>query len=227
MELFYHSDIITKVYGAFKCHCEDPATAHEMIETLAVHRIENSKADLKHTPAEQVIMTLYSHLMTHGKDVTKDDLQSLTGHHILCAPYQPETLEEESVKNTIMKMCSTGKFVPFMLSITKADATIDTDNVAVVVAGIGDDPDMNFAVMTLNIPEVVTGMNLQYGEDTAIDDGYIIYPALFDLPKNVLATMLPKNAIAIRTFVYRPADNEAVELEAADEDTSEQPMEDA
>ena len=223
MELFYHSDIITKVYGAFKCKSENPETTHELIETLAVHRIENSKADLKHTPAEQVIMTLYSHMLTHGQELTKEDLQFLSAHHILCAPYQPETLEEENVKNTIMKMCSTGKFVPFMLSITKTDATIDQDNVAIVVAGIGDNPDMNFAVMTLNIPEVIKGMNLQYGEDTAIDDGYIIYPALFDLPKNILATMLPKNAIAIRTFVYSPVNTE--EQEAADEGTAEQPVE--
>lgn len=197
MNLYYHSDIITKIFGAFKCKLADADNAYKLVESLTAHRLENFK-ETPDDPATQVTKTLYAALSTKTTD---DGEEHFITEHILCAPYTPETLQEEGIKKMLLDMCARGRFIPFMISLTKDD--IDSENnIAVAVAGVGEYPELNFMVMTINITGVAKALNLKFDENNR-DMAQIIYPLSFDVPNNLITAILTPENVHVRTFIMK------------------------
>lgn len=208
MNLYYHSDIISKIVGAFKCELTDAKNAYQLVETLAIHRLENFK-ETPDDPATQVTKTLYAALATREN---KDGNEEFIAEHILCAPYTPETLQDEGIKRTLISMCARGRFIPFMVTVDQHDAT-SKNNIAVVVAGIGENPEVNFMVMTINVPGVVNEMKLQFDE-TNSDMAHVIYPLSFDVANSLITAILTKDLIHVRTFLLKADDDTAPKEDA-------------
>lgn len=212
MNCYYHSDIISNVFGAFKCNLRDAENAYKLVESMASHRLENFK-ETPDDPATQVTKTLYAALSTKKVD---DDKEEFITEHILCAPYTPETLQEENIKEMLLDMCSRGRFIPFMLSLTKEDLESE-NNIAVIVAGVGEHPELNFMTLTVNVPGIARGLNLKFDENNN-DMAQIIYPLSFDVANNMITAILTPDVIHVRTFIMKTEPAEVKEV--AENETS-------
>lgn len=206
MELYYHSDICPKVFGAFKCNVGDPTTAFELTEGLAMFRLEHLKAT-EDNAATQVTKTLYAAMATNllqenTEPQTIYPKPDTTAEHILCAPYQPETLDDQNVKELLLSMCAKGRFIPFILAVDKHDAESDK-NVAVFVAGIGEHPDVNFMLVTLNIPGIIEKMGIKFKDDDDSDLAHLIYPLSFDVPNKCVTAVFTSEYVHARTFIMQ------------------------
>lgn len=200
MKLFYHSDIMT-INTAFTLRVADSKNAHQIVEGLAASRLENPISAFDDSSSEQVALTLYAFfgkkeaILAEEKDIGITNIQ--------VAPYKPEELNVESVRNTICDMCARGRFVPFIISVEESDVTSleSGDNTLVVVAGIGENPGINFLVMTVNLEGAF--QELKITENTRPGLVNLMYPIVFDAVGNYVASILSKEFIAVRTFIAK------------------------
>lgn len=194
MEILYHPDIISKIFTAFTTKMDDTLkseTSNSMIEALeniAYHRIthlytkENSD-ELIDTIPMQVSGTLHQ--------FCNDP------HEIDIGTFQPENIPNNQIRDQVLELCKKGTFVPFLLIITHDDLNIQ-DNYFEIVFGIGEDPDNNFAMMSINIPEYIKDLDL-----TKKNSAIVMYPMIFDVPRNCMASTGSEESMHIRIFTKK------------------------
>lgn len=191
MKILFHDDIV-KPISAFTIRMADPDSASNLLETLAVHRVANLKLNtpnvaVNNGPAYQVAMTLIGTFQT--SDDPGINLTQIEAH-----TFKPENIEEDNIRTTLLNACSQGSFVPILVAAEPEDLLQDANNVLSVVVGIGELPEANFMMMTINIPKMISDME---------NDGmtYIYYPLVFDAVSKVIGSIYPKEVVATRSFM--------------------------
>lgn len=210
MKLFYHSDIMT-IHTAFTLRVADSKNAHQIVEGLAASRLENPISKFDDSAAEQVALTLYA-FFSRSEALQKGD-PDIGITNIQVAPYKPEELNVASVRDTICDMCARGRFVPFIISVEESDVTSleSGDNTLVVAAGIGENPGVNFLVMTINMEGAF--QELKITENTRPGLVNLMYPIVFDVTGNYVGSILSKEFIAVRTFILKKEADVPAELD--------------
>ena len=196
MQILYHSDIISKIYGAFTTKSQSKTSNAEItpemleynysvLESLAVHRIghlytKEGTRELIDTIPNQVAGTVHQYCgECHGVDI---------------AEFKPEDLNNETIKKELLELCSKGTFVPF-LTIFTHDTMSMTDDLLVIIFGIGEHPDENFGMMCINIPEYIKDVDLSDRKS-----GIVMYPRIYDVPKNIIGALAEEPKMHIRLF---------------------------
>ena len=204
MKVFYHSDIVPEVYTAFTAKMSDPGNTHMLVESLCAHRLENMKVDelpKDNGPAAQAALTVQGYFMG-SRDFPGFDT------NVEVFEYLPEKLNDEGTKNMILDLCRHGKFVPFIVGFSKEDLAKDAPNVMVFIAGIGDNPECNFMVVTINLPSMAEVLGISY-DGTNDDIVHLTYPIVFDAVAKVIGSTLPKDKVAVRTFIMSTEETKA------------------
>lgn len=196
MQILYHPDIISKLYTSFTTNfpnIQRTETENNMItalENIAFHRVchlltkEDGEA-LDSIP-NQVAGTLYQYC---------DE-----PHAVDLGTFQPEEIPNKSVKDEVLELCSKGTFVPFLLIVTHDDLKL-SDNAMVTVFGIGEKPEENFAMLVIDINEYIKDLDL-----SKRNSAVVMYPMIFDVPRNCIASTGAENAMHIRIFTKKETD---------------------
>ena len=198
MQILYHPDIISKLYTSFTSKFdnierdEESNSVINSLENIAFHRVchlltkdENSEELLDNIPM-QVAGTLY---------------QYCNDPHIVdLGTFQPEEIPNKTVKDEVLQLCTKGTFVPFLLVVSHDDLEM-TDNFMVTVFGIGEKPEENFAMMCIDIKEYIKNLDLSK-RNAAV----VMYPMIFDVPRNCIASTGEPNAMHIRIFTKKETD---------------------
>jgi hypothetical protein len=133
-----------------------------MAESLTAHRLANP-IEGDQAPATQVARTLYGCLCNDEKNL------------INVCPYKPEDLNNEEIKNLLLKSCSEGNFIPFMVNFYRDDVEPeDANNLLIVVAGVGENPDENFIVMTIWLQKVQDEMGMVFSNENGEEQGNLL-----------------------------------------------------
>lgn len=198
MDIYYHSDIITKFFGAFLIHSKHPAHAYKVIEQQGATKIDELRKDPSFNEDQfaSYATSAIASVMEHNPD-----FGSMTG---LCArPYQPEHMKDINAKSLILSMCAHGRFIPFIIELTEYDVSDNgKDDVLIMTAGIGDYPYKNFIVVTINIQGMLHSMKIDVKE-TGIKH-HMIYPVIYDAYVNAAIPVLPKEFIAVKPYILEP-----------------------
>lgn len=192
MKVLFHDDIV-KPISAFTIRMAEPESASNLLETIAVHRVSNMKLNAPNVPSElsgpayQVAMTLIGTFQ--GSEDKGLNLTQIDAH-----TFKPENIQIDSIREALIAACSQGSFVPVLVAVEPEDLRQDANNVLSVVVGIGENPDINFLMITINIPKMIINME---------DDGqtYIYYPVVFDAITKVIGSMYGKDVVATRSFM--------------------------
>ena len=207
MYVYYHSDIISRVQTAFKTCIRDSKNGWQLVESMSVHRLSNLK-ETDDKPAEQVALTLYG-ILSDQKKYGEEGENSI--EDVPIAPFQPEKLENDNIRKMMLDHCAQGRFVPFMLSFDEED-NLSRNNTAVIVAGIGEAPDENFMVMTINIPKLIRSMKAKFVNENGRKMSLIVYPLMFDVPAKVFASIIDEDCMHVRTFIMKKEDEPKEEI---------------
>ena len=191
MQILYHPDIISKLYTSFTSKFDNVERDEESnsvinsLENIAFHRVchlltkdENSEELLDNIP-NQVAGTLYQYCNDP--------------HTVDLGTFQPEDIPNKAVKEEVLQLCTKGTFVPFLLIVSHDDLEM-TDNFMVTVFGIGEKPEENFAMMCIDIKEYIKNLAV------------VMYPMIFDVPRNCIASTGEPNAMHIRIFTKKETD---------------------
>ena len=196
MHILYHSDIISKIYTAFTTKSQMKAnfgveTAetleynYSVLEALAVHRIghlftKDGTRELVDTIPNQVSGTVGQYCgECHSVDISE---------------FKPEDLSNEEIRKDILDLCANGTFVPFISVFTHDDLNM-SDNLLVIIFGIGEHPDENFGMLSINIPEYIKDVDL-----TDRKSAIAMYPMIYDVPKNIIGALAEEPKMHIRLF---------------------------
>lgn len=201
MMVFYHPDIITKLFGAFMTHSPDPDNAYKIIE-------KSGSSEVKYLLNDPNVIN-----QKFGTYVTKallNVIQNEAGYGsnigISTKEYYPENMKEHNVSKMILQMCAKGKFIPFILTANKFDLhPIGDNDVLVIVAGIGENPCQNFIIMTINVRGTLNALHITSDFIAANENAvHMIYPIMFNAISNTIVSALPRNCVSIKTYLLAP-----------------------
>lgn len=189
MNMLYHPDVISKIYAAFTTKAQECGEEldynYQVLESLAAHRISHLYTKKDSTELIDTIpMQVAGTLSQYCKDITALNVST----------FQPENIENEDIRNDILSLYKQGTFVPILLVFDHKDLE-DTNDLMVIIFGIGEAPDDNFAVMTINIPEY-----LKVADLSDPDGAQVMYPMIYDVPRNIIGSLQQEPAMHIRLF---------------------------
>lgn len=204
MIVFYHPDIITKMFGVFLTHSSDPNNAYKIIEDLGSVELKRLLDD------PNVINRQFGTYVTKALlDVVQKHPNFGSSVGIVYKQYYPETMDDKDASKTIMGMCAQGKFIPFIITLNKIDLHPISDNdILIIVAGIGDNPCQNFMVISINIMGMLNALHITL--NTSDDDStvHMVYPIMFNAIDNTVISILPKNCTSVKVYLLAPQLNE-------------------
>jgi hypothetical protein len=99
----------------------------------------------------------------------------------------------------------------------------DANNLLIVVAGVGENPDENFIVMTIWLQKVQDEMGMVFSNENGEELTQMIYPLVFSVPAKAISSVLDAPAMHARMFVLQES-TEKEEATDADKQT-EAPVE--
>lgn len=189
MNMLYHPDVISKIYAAFTTKAQEAGDEleynYQVLESLAAHRISHLYTKKDSTELiDSIPMQVAGTLSQYCKDINALNVNT----------FQPENIENEAIRNDILTLYKQGTFIPILLIFEHKDLEA-TDDLMVIIFGIGEHPDDNFAVMSINIPEYMKGSDL-----TDPDAAQVMYPMIYDVPRNIIGSLQQEPAMHIRLF---------------------------
>lgn len=200
MKLLYHSDIIPKVHAAFMMHTDNVEETHRVFDQYMEILTPDEAAKWNTNPREQIVQLVDRLNAVDDKFSAMCNLPTIV--------YQPEQIEDKDLRDTFLKSCAGGYFIPFLLSITRNDIEDDFYNILVIVAGVGDYPDENFIFLGASLREVYGEFKIT-PESIPENSQSIIYPIIYDVIKGVIYSDLTENAITIKSCITHTTEEES------------------
>lgn len=198
MKLFYHVDAIPKIHAAFMMHTADINEAHRIFDQY-MDNMDPSELKRWNTNSQEQIAKLADQL-----DAIDNEYSAV--FNIPTFIYQPEKIQENDLRETFLKSCSIGYFIPFLLSMTKRDIEDDFYNVMVIVSGVGEYPDENFIFLGISIREVLEEFKVD-SKNIPDNQASVIYPIVYNVLNGTIYSDLTENSITIKSCITHTSDN--------------------
>lgn len=212
-QLLYHTGIFTQPLAAFATVSKDPSHFHEAIEAVAMHRLENP---VNITTAEDLVKTSdVAHRITPSMEVAAT-LVSQFGAlengqpNVACSPFDVSTFEDPAlvgIRNLYNSTVESGYISPVMLMFSEENMG-RLENSLVAVLGFGRNPDVDFLIMTINLPEIYENLNVR--DTIASGHDMIVFPVMLSLRdlqvENKITIVSSVNGVFTRLFLIKRDD---------------------
>lgn len=170
-----HSGVFTKLHMAIAVTAADPANYHDLVEGLALHRLENPVTLPDNmdpiTPATEVAVTITQQLIASADVCTTVDVSAFNSDTF-------EAPEMATLKKMYTDNIQAGHLSPLILLFNK-ELIERQENVLVMLLGLGETPDVDFVAITIDLPTLREALSID--ETIASGHDMVTFPITLDL----------------------------------------------